>query len=241
MRSVNWLLAAAMVSGLSGTALAQTSPPPPTPAAPAIAPADDAGLTRSHWLASGFVGSNFGSTNNDLVSVDRSLSFDWGGQVGYLWRGVVGGEFLANFTPSFGVDTLGVILNDNPHVNSYMANAVGVLPLGAQGQFQPYVSGGFGGIQMRFANGIVANGVLVNGVVVTGLTSSSVSQTGWGSNIGGGIMAFAGKVGVRGDARYYHANTFNNLDATNLANLVTRSLLSDLNFWRADIGVAFQW
>jgi hypothetical protein len=237
MRSVNGLLAAAMVLGLSGTALAQT--PPPTPAAPAIAPADNAGLTRSHWLASGFVGSNFGSTNNDFFNVDRSRSFDWGGQIGYLWRGVVGGEFLANFTPSFGVDTLGVILNDNPHVNSYMANAIGVLPLGAKGQFQPYVSGGFGGIQMRFANGIVGSGILVNGVLVD-VTSSSVSQTGWGSNIGGGIMAFAGKVGFRGDARYYHANTFT-ADATNLANQVTQTLLSDLNFWRADIGVAFQW
>jgi hypothetical protein len=238
MRSVNGLLVAAMALGLSGTAWAQT--PPPTPAAPAIAPADDAGLTRSHWLASGFVGSNFGSTNNDFFNVDRSRSFDWGGQIGYLWRGVVGGEFLANFTPSFGVDTLGVILNDNPHVNSYMANAIGVLPLGAKGQFQPYVSGGLGGIQMRFANGIVGSGIVVNGVVVADVTSSSISQTGGGSNIGGGIMAFAGKVGFRGDARYYHANTFT-ADASSIANQVTQTLLSDLNFWRADIGVAFQW
>jgi len=227
-----------MVSGLSGTALAQT--PPPTPVAPAIALADDAGLTRSHWLASGFVGGNFGSINNSAVTVDNSRSFDWGGQIGYLWRGVVGGEFLANFTPSFGVDTLGVLVNDNPHVNSYMANAIGVLPLGAQGQFQPYASGGYGGIQMRFANGIVGNGILVNGVL-TDVTSSSVSQTGGGWNAGGGIMAFAGKFGVRGDARYYHANTINNLDASNFANLVTQGLLSDLKFWRADIGVAFQW
>jgi hypothetical protein len=237
MRSVNWLLAAAMVSGLSATALAQT--PPPTPVAPAIAPADNAGQTRSHWLASGFVGSNFGSTNNDVVSVERSMSFDWGGQIGYLWRGVVGGEFLANFTPSLGVNTFGVLF-DNPKVSSYMANAVAVLPLGSAGQIQPYISGGFGGIQMRFPNGIVGSGILVNGVV-TNVTTSSVSQTGGGSNAGGGIMAFAGKVGVRADARYFHANTFSSRDATNFANLVTQSLLSDLNFWRADIGIAFQW
>jgi hypothetical protein len=235
MRSVNWLLAAAMVSGLSGTAFAQTSAPPPTPAAPAIAPADDAGLTRSHWLASGFVGANFGSGNNDFFSADRSRSFDWGGQIGYLWRGVVGGEFLANFTPSFGFETTGLVV-DNPHVNSYMVNAVGALPLGAQGQFQPYVSGGFGAIQMRFANGIA--GSLVNGLA--DLTTSSVSQTGGGYDVGGGILLFAGKVGVRGDARYYHANSITP-DATNLTNRVIQGLLSDLNFWRADIGVAFQW
>ena len=237
MRSVNGLLAAVMVSGLSGTALAQT--PPPTPVAPAMAPADTAGQARSHWLASGFVGSNFGSTNNDLVSVERSMSFDWGGQIGYLWRGVLGGEFLANFTPSLGINTFGVLF-DNPNVSSYMANAVAALPLGAQAQFQPYISGGLGGIQMKFPNGIVGSGLLVNGVV-TNVTTSSVSQTGGGSNIGGGIMAFAGKVGVRGDARYFHANTFSSRDATSFANLVTQSLLSDLNFWRADIGIAFQW
>ena len=237
MRLVNGLLAAVMVSGLSGTALAQT--PPPTPNAPALAPADNAGLTRSHWLASGFVGSNFGSVNDLDFSLDRSRSFDWGGQVGYLWRGVVGGEFLVDFTPSFGINTSGVLL-DNPKVSSYMANAIAVLPLGAGGQFQPYVSGGLGGIQMRFPNGIVGSGILVNGVV-TNVTTSSVSQTGGGSNIGGGIMAFAGKVGVRADARYFHANTFSSLDATSFANLVTQNLLSDLNFWRADIGIAFQW
>jgi hypothetical protein len=91
---------------------------------------------------------------------------------------------------------------------------------------------------MRFANGIVGSGLVDGGVV--DLTTSSVSQTGGGWNTGGGIMAFAGKIGVRGDARYYHANTIT-LDATNLANRVTQSLLSDLHFWRADIGVAFQW
>jgi len=239
MRSVTCLLAAATVSGLSGTAWAQASTPPPTPVAQAIAPADHTGLTRSHWLASGFVGSNFGSTNNDLVRVDRSRSFDVGGQIGYLWRGIVGGEFLVNFTPSFGIDTVGALF-DNPRLTSYMANAVAVLPVGAKGQFQPYVSGGLGSIAMTFPNGIVGSGLPTDGVA-TEVTTSSISQTGGASNIGGGIMAFAGAVGVRVGARYYHGNTFSEQDATNFANRVTQSLLSNLNFWRADIGIAFQW
>ena len=241
MGSVTCLLAAATVSGLCGTAWAQASTPPPTPGAQAIAAADHTGLTRSHWLASGFVGSNFASTNNDLVRVDRSRTFDVGGQIGYLWRGIVGGEFLVNFTPSFEFDTVGALLG-NPRLTSYMANAVAVLPLGAKGQFQPYVSGGLGSIAMTFPNGIVGSGLPTDGVVVADVTSSSISQTGGGSNIGGGIMAFAGKVGVRGDVRYYHSNTVSNLDtANNLATQVTQGLLSGLNFWRTDIGVAFQW
>ena len=151
----------------------------------------------------------------------------------------MGGEFLANFTPSFGIDTVGALF-DNPRLTSYMANAVAVLPLGAKGQLQPYISGGLGSIEMRFPNGIVAVGVPIDGVA-TDVTTSSISQTGGASNLGGGIMAFAGPVGVRGGARYYHGNTFSEQDATNFANRVTQSLLSNLNFWRADIGIAFQW
>ena len=64
----------------------------------------------------------------------EASSFDWGGQIGYLWRGVVGGEFLANFTPSLGINTVGVLF-DNPKVSSYMVNAVGVSRSAQGGRF----------------------------------------------------------------------------------------------------------
>jgi hypothetical protein len=220
MRSVNYLIAAALVSGMSGTAMAQSSlPPPPTPV-PAMAPANDAGLVQSHWTAAGFLGANFGSAASD-VSLDNKSSLDFGGQVSYLWKGVVGGEFLAEFTPSFGFSS--VLLPDNPHVNSYMANAIGVYPLGGRGQYQPYASGGFGDIQMRFGN--------------TASIATNANQNTWGGNIGGGFMAFAGKVGFRADVRYYRASTSNSLSADD----VTKTLLSGLSFWRSNAGIAFQW
>src|SRR5262249_12408073 len=114
MRSVKYLVLAALVCGVSGTAMAQT----PTPA---VAPATDVGPTRSHWIAAGFVGSNLGSTQSNF-DVDSRRSFDFGGEIGYLWKGMLGAEFLANFTPSFGVSS--ALITDNPQVNSYMANGV---------------------------------------------------------------------------------------------------------------------
>src|SRR6188768_3315665 len=104
MRTRDYFLAAVVVTAISGTAMAQATPPPPAPA-PSLAPTNDLGLTRSHWLVSGSAGSNFGSTSSD-ISLDRRASWDFGGQTAYLWRGVIGGELLANFTPSFGVDTV---------------------------------------------------------------------------------------------------------------------------------------
>ena len=226
MRSTHYFVAAALVLGLSGTAMAQTSRPPSAPApTPAIAPANDAGLTRSHFITSGFVGSNFGSVVSD-VSISNRRSFGFGGQFGYLWRGIVGGEFLADFTPSFGVSS--AALPDNPRVNSYMGNAVGALPLGPRGQYQPYASGGFGGIQMRFTN------------LPSSASSSSNSQLTGGGNIGGGIMMFAGKVGVRGDIRYFRAMK-NDTPSGTVADEVTQTLLSDLGYWRTNVGIAFQW
>jgi len=121
-----------------------------------------------------------------------------------------------------------VVLPDNPRVNSYMGNAVGAIPLGARGQYQPYVSGGYGGIQMRFAN------------LPSSATSSSNNQLTGGANIGSGIMMFAGKVGFRADVRYFRAMK-NDTPSGTLADQVTQTLLSDLGYWRTNAGIAFQW
>jgi hypothetical protein len=69
---------------------------------------------------------------------------------GYLWRNFVGGEFMADFTPHFQVQSAFVTpLADMPQVNSYMGNVIGAIPLGEDGQFLPFVSGGFGVMTLR--------------------------------------------------------------------------------------------
>src|SRR5579871_3845548 len=70
-------------------------PPAPQPApAPAVAAAPSSTSTwlssPSHWTAAAFLGSNFGAAA-------ANSTLDFGGEVGYLYRGLVGGEFLADF------------------------------------------------------------------------------------------------------------------------------------------------
>src|SRR5262249_60138535 len=95
--------------------------PTPGNSAPAPAPAAQSADSSSgfwsggmsHWTAAGFVGANFGRNNS-------AAGVDFGGQVAYLYRGVVGGEFLADFSPSFKQDNL--FFANSPNVNAYMAN-----------------------------------------------------------------------------------------------------------------------
>jgi hypothetical protein len=191
-------------------------------------------------MASGFVGSNFDSTvsGNFGASGSSSASVDFGGQLAYLWRGVVGGEFLADWGPNFNIDSL--FLADKPRVDAYMANVIGALPLGSTAQFVPYVSGGWGTIAMRstvFTVDPTIN-LLANSI---SLSTSDQTQRRSGSDFGGGIMIFGGKIGFRGDVRHYRASTNNQINASTLPELVSEQLLSDLKFWRANAGVAFRW
>src|SRR5215510_5240655 len=106
MRTVLRMMIAAAVTAFPSIAAAQsqTQPPPPAPA-PAPAPAQptssrfDLDDSTSQWTASGFVGSNFGARAD-------SASVDFGGQLAFLWRGAIGGEFLADFAPHFRINNV---------------------------------------------------------------------------------------------------------------------------------------
>lgn len=175
---------------------------------------------------SGFAGTQFDTNGNNA-------SPDFGGQVGYLWNGVIGAELLGNVTPNFKVNN--ALVSGNPNVNSYMANVIGAVPIGGDGQFQPYVSGGLGAIQMRAD---------VFNVAIGGTTGTVASnQAKFGGNIGGGIMAFAGNIGIRGDVRFFRAFQDDTLstDLNSPQDAFTRNLLSGLDIWRANIGVAVRW
>ena len=144
----------AVVVGLSGPAFAQTGSgqqtaanPPATQAAVVTTPSDN----PRGWMASGFIGTNFSSSRNTSVDLSRienlntnnSTSFNFGGQVGYLARGVIGGEFLADFSPGLGTFN-NVLFQQSPDVNSYMFNLIAVAPFGHAHSYDPYVSGGIG-------------------------------------------------------------------------------------------------
>jgi hypothetical protein len=211
---------------LPGAAMAQSAPPASVPVA---APAPIAGPTQSHWTVTGFVGSNFGGN----TAVDPSTSF--GGQLAYLWRGVIGGEAIADFAPSFSLNN--VFLTENPRTNAYMGNLIFAMPLGGSGQWQPYVSGGAGSISLRT---VVITALLptATGPIVAGTSTNDNFKFGW--DVGGGLMGFHGMIGFRADARYYKADT-SRTNQTTLSGAFTDALLTGLDFWRANIGVAVRW
>jgi opacity protein-like surface antigen len=222
MRATGFVITAAVAVGLSGTAFAQGVPAPPNPVTTTTA--STYGPIESHWIASGFVGSNFGNS-----TVDPSVTF--GGQIGYLWHGYIGVEALGDFAPEFKLDN--ALLADDPHVASYMANAIAAVPIGHDGRFQPYVSGGLGAIQMStrvFNAGTTASGI------------SDGNQARLGVDLGGGVMGYGTHgVGFRADIRYYKATTDNNFTATTPSELFTQGLLSGVDFWRASAGVVWRW
>jgi hypothetical protein len=82
-------------------------------------------------MASGFIGTNFGSGRSNRVDLsaiedfnaNNSTSVNFGGQVGYLARGAIGGEFLADFSPGLGTFN-NVLFAQSPNVNSYMFNLI---------------------------------------------------------------------------------------------------------------------
>jgi len=195
----------------------------------------------SHWLASGFVGSNFGASANAAAP-------DFGGSVGYLYKNWIGGEFLAGFTPNFEAQNLALFSNERPQVNSYMANAIASLPLGADANWQPFISGGFGAVTLRSsANGSVTTGSVSTNVSNAVTNTFAADDTRGGGNIGAGLMGFVGNWGIRGDVRYFRAFTGSNnsnvasTTGTGSAATTSTSFLQGLDFWRANIGVAFRW
>jgi len=212
-------------------------PPPPVVVArtptPRPVPVAATPYEESHrpWFASGFIGTQM-DTSAELVSADDvTNSVAFGGNIGYMWRSKIGGEFLASFAPSVGFND--VFLANTPQVNTYMGNVIGAVPFGHDGRFRPYISAGLGLIALRTT-------VFTS---VRGNATISTNDSRFGSNIGGGMMAFDGRWGVRGDVRHYSATTSN--DAVffpgESPDDLTRGLLSGLSFWRADVGVAFRW
>ena len=232
MRPTDFVIVAALTAALCAPASAQTTYGPVF------------GGNRSNWIASGFAGSSFGTSTDgvvdvgvdgdrDIVDNDGDSGLDFGGQAAYLWKGLYGAEIIVDFAPSMAVGSA-LLFADEPSVNSYMANAIWAIPLGVEGKYQPFVSAGLGAIRVNADMFNVLGGPLSGSTI-------SASQTMFGGNIGGGIMAFAGHIGIRGDVRFYKAAKEESNPIQNSFDTIGEAALSGLGFWRGNFGLAFRW
>jgi len=174
---------------------------------------------------------------------------------------MAGAEFIASFTPNFQMQNALTATTNESNLNSYMFNGIAAVPLGADAQWQPFVSGGFGAITLRNGNSNSSSSATTEAGQAVSNTFNP-DETHPGGNIGFGIMGFLGAVGVRGDVRYFHAFNQNNDNTTGTTGTTTGAtgtttgttgtgttdtgsssgdFLPGLNFWRANIGVAFRW
>ena len=228
MRIARWLALPAFIIALPVTAAAQQTV--------TIADDDTPYPIESHWLLSGTLGSDFESEAEDP-------GVNFAGTAGWLWRGVIGGEFQANFSPDFQmVDGFTpVFLAEEPAINSYMFNVMGALPMMAGGQVQPYASAGMGWFTM-------------NGTPTDGDADIDLDHTETGWNAGLGVMGFLGQMGIRADLRYFtvggdefdgvpgsvlrsnHGNVVDDQET-----LFNTNILTGLSFWRGNVGVALRW
>ena len=133
-----------------------------------------------------------------------------------------------------------LLFQDNPTVNTYMLNVIGAVP---RGNYFPYVSGGFGAVQLRSTIFTLATAAVVNPAPITTIQTATADGSRFGGNIGGGVMGFSGAWGFRGDIRYYRSTSNNNIDLINdtPGSIFAQEVLSGFSFWKANVGVAFRW
>ncbi len=209
-----------------------TTGQPTTVQTPAPTPDTDRDLNDlpNEFIVAGFIGDSFSRSA-------LSSNVDFGGLFDYLHNGSFGAEFLAGFAPRFKLDKLGGVNSD---LNNYMANVIAAVPVGTFHAVRPFLSAGIGALTISQNNNVSSNPV----VSATNALFAP-SETHFGGDIGGGIMAFTGSVGIRADIRYFSAlgtkgGPVGSLVSTGV-NGTNQSLLDKTSFWRANVGFAFRF
>jgi len=91
-------------------------------------------------------------------------------------------------------------------INTYMANAVAVMPFGPDAKWQPFIAGGVGAISLR--SDIASSDATGN--------QFGPNASRFGGDIGGGLMGFLGNWGFKADLQYFRARGSYNTTASNL-------------------------
>jgi hypothetical protein len=173
-----------------------------------------ASVARADGFIIPFLGVNFagdsGKAIGDAIDANR---LTWGGSLGWMGGGVFGIE--ADFGHSS--DFFGKSDLEDTSVTTLTGNLMLGLPFGGQQGFgiRPYGVVGLGLIKTNLEG-------------IGGLLTDADNNAGW--DVGGGVLMFFGRFGIRGDVRYFR--TFSALDVLG----VEIGGGDDLDFGRATAG-----
>jgi hypothetical protein len=185
-----------------------------TAAAPSRASAD--------WLFTPFIGETFGGnaevggSGADFKNeFERKLNY--GATLGWMGAGIIGFEADFGYSPNFFRDDDGSKFNivGDGNVTTLMGNLVVGAPLGF---VRPYASGGIG---------------LLKSSVDNATQFLNASRNDLGYDLGGGVIV-GGKVGLRGDLRYFRSLQSNDANSVDFS-------LGNFKFWRGTVGVTFKF
>ena len=174
---------------------------------------------RADVVLTPYVGTLFGGD----VGNTPGHQVSYGATAAFMGAGIFGVELGFNYTPEFRQDTL-----TTPDIRqaSLMGNLIVGIPMGDAdqgGQVRPYVTGG-GGLFRTSARRTEL------------FDPDRFNSNDFALNVGGGVMAFFSQhVGLRADVRYFRKLTDDNPGSG------VDFDLSDLDFWKWDIGAAFRF
>jgi hypothetical protein len=174
--------------------------------APATAQAD--------WLFTPSLGRTFGGDTFGQEHTTFTGAISWLDEESFGWEA----EF--SYSPDFFDASEPLTSDRSGSVVSFMGNAIIGAPLGAEGRFRPYVTGGVGLMQMRVTSD-------------AGTFETTTSEFGW--NAGVGAFALFGRAGLRGDLRYLRS--FQNQDPSWTRGIAPDVAPGNFDFWRASVGV----
>jgi hypothetical protein len=175
------------------------------------------------WLFTPFIGAthggnaDIGGTGNDFKNeFERRLAY--GATIGWMGAGIIGVEADFGYAPNFfraDDDSNNINLVGDGNVTTLMGNLVVAAPLG---WVRPYASGGVGLLKSKVDNA----GQFFD-----------ASRNDFGYDLGVGLI-LGGRVGIRGDVRYFRSLQSNDSDSIDFS-------LGDFKFWRSTVGVTFRF
>jgi opacity protein-like surface antigen len=184
------------------------------------------------WTLTPFIGGNFGGSadvNNGIAGTSTSNKFehklDYGVSLAGMGAGILGFEVDFGYSPNFfetgTASNNNFALTNDSNVTTLTGNLIVGAPIGGHGgQIRPYAVGGVGLIRSNVQDSAQFFDV--------------ASKNDFGFDLGAGVMGFFSQnIGIRGDVRYFRSFQGND-NPVGLG-------LSNFQFWRGSVGVAFKF